>query len=351
MNERVIFRVDGGNVYSLAMGHVYRCLKVAKIIAGRKVGADLIFVMKDYEKGVKKVEEEDFEVVQIPHNWTIEEEIDFIDEFTKDFTSHIFIADIRHINNEYIAIVKTNRGHVIYFDDLGGHSLKPDVIINPSIAASSQRYPYHNEKTDYYIGGKYFIIDRTIFLNPKDSIREKCNTILVSFGGADPCNLTCSILRTLVKLPIDINITVILGPAYNHHRELKKLLQTGQRQITIKTDVKNMYKEIMNADIGIVSGGDTCLEMIFTGTPAVVIPSIWYEKEVADYLVEKGAAKSIYSHEVEEKLLNTIEDLIHNYSERQTLNRVAKNLVDGKGAERVFEIIRSRMGRKSENGL
>ena len=344
MNEQVIFRVDGGDVYSVAMGHVYRCLKVAKTIAERRAGADITFVMKNYKEGIKKVQEEGFKVVQIPPEWRVGEEIDFIDEFTKEFTYHIFIADIRDINNKYIETVKANRGCFIYFDDLGGHSLKPDVIINPSIAESLQKYPSYNEKTDYYIGEKYFIIDRKIFLNPKDSIREECNKILVSFGGADPCNLTCSILKTLVKLPVEININVILGPAYNHRRELDKLLQNNRRDITIKTNVKSMYNEIMNADIGIVSGGDTCLEIIYTGTPTMIIPSIWYEKEIARYLAEKGAADCVYLDEGDdEKMLNGIEDLIHNYSKRKSMSRTGRAIIDGKGVEKVFTIIEDRM--------
>lgn len=342
MSEQVIFRVDGGNVYGVAMGHVYRCLKVAKAIAERKAGADITFVMKNYKAGTKKVQEEGFKVVQIPYEWRIEEEIDFIDKFTKEFTSHIFIADTRDINNKYIESVKTNRGYFIYFDDLGGHSLKPDVIINPSVAESLQKYRSYNKKTAYYIGEKYFIIDRNFFLKPKDSIREECNRILVSFGAADPCNLTCRILKILVKLAVEININVILGPAYNYRRELNKLLQNSRRDITTKTNVKNMYNEIMNADIGIVSGGDTCLEMIYTGTPTMIIPSIWYEKETAGYLAEKGAAECVYLDEGDEKILNGIEDLIHNYSKRKSLSRIGRKIIDGKGIERVFAIIKDK---------
>ena len=346
MKEHMIFRVDGGNVYSIAMGHIYRCLKVAKTIAERKTGVCITFVMKDYKAGVKKIQSEGFKVVQISQKWTLKKEIDFIDEFTKEFTTKIFISDIRNINNKYIETVRNNGGCFIYFDDLGGHSLKPDVIINSSVTKSLQKYPCYNRKTDYYVGKKYFIIDRKIFLKPMNTLKKEIMHIIISFGGADPSNITCNVLKTLVKLHTKIHINVILGPAYNHHRELNNLMEKNRRDITIKTNVKNMYNEMINADIGITSGGDTCLEMVYTGIPTIVIPSIWYEEETAWYLAERGAAECVYLNEVNENLLNRIDDLIRDYPKRKSLSIKGKKLIDGKGIERVFTIINNRMEKK-----
>ncbi|MBU1077561.1 MAG: hypothetical protein KKH98_09730, partial [Spirochaetes bacterium] len=153
-NNRFVFRVDGGNIYSVAMGHISRCLHLAKHISSRDLG-EILFIMKDYPEGVNKVKGF-FKVVTIPENMNINNEIDtFNDLLLKD---DVYICDLRDIDNHYIQKIKEHAKMFVYFDDLGVKDLRPDVLINPSPYVKENDYGDHQQCT-YLLGLEYFLLN------------------------------------------------------------------------------------------------------------------------------------------------------------------------------------------------
>ena len=49
--KKYYFRVDGGDVYCIATGHIMRCLKLADFISMREK-AEIYFIMKNYKDGI-----------------------------------------------------------------------------------------------------------------------------------------------------------------------------------------------------------------------------------------------------------------------------------------------------------
>ena len=52
MKKDVLFRVDGGKVFGISMGHIKRCLILARALADQYTA---VFIMKDYADGVDYV--------------------------------------------------------------------------------------------------------------------------------------------------------------------------------------------------------------------------------------------------------------------------------------------------------
>jgi spore coat polysaccharide biosynthesis predicted glycosyltransferase SpsG len=337
MQPHFVFRVDGGNLYSVAMGHVCRCLHFADYLNDKNAGS-ITFLMKNFSESVGKVKTK-YPVVYVPQDLNVDEEADFL--LSKINNNATFICDIRGINNTYIKKLKQKVSLFCYFDDIGVSDINPDILINPSPYATMNLYtPADSSK--YLLGLDYFILDRSIYKTKKESLNTNAKKILLSFGGADPTDITGAFVADMTDFFKEYFITVIIGCAYDQKREeqLKEMINTRKTQgftIELKKDVPNLYPFFLETDIAVVAGGDTCLESIFTGTPTFIISSIDYEERTACWLQEKGIALHIgfIERDSMEKILANIENGLTDEKLSKDLFEKGKSAIDGKGIERV----------------
>jgi len=328
---KVYFRVDGGSLYSLGMGHVYRCLKFADLLRKKKIAS--VFVMKDIEGGIKKVAEEKYQIIKLPKVLDPKKEISKLRSMC---SKHILITDIRDLDNAYFDQLNECCSKTIYFDDLGDNSLFPHVLINPSVTPLLQKYNKRHPSTKYLIGEHYFILGAGF--RRKRHIRKTINTALVSLGGADPANYTPSLLRVLEQVDYDFEITIILGPAFQNFREVEEIHSRTKKRMRILRNVPNIGEYMHNADIAFVSGGDTALELAYTGTPGFIVPTIEYENITAAHFEFRRVFLNL--EDIKKKnpaeSVRKIEAFVDDFPKRQEFSKNAKNFIDGKGLARII---------------
>lgn len=330
----IYYRVDGGNVYSLGMGHVYRCLKFADYT--KKRGIDSVFIMKDIEEGINKVKERGYKVIKFRKEIDKKNEIRKLKKICRD---QILITDVRGIDNEYFLTLNAVCIKTIYFDDLGDNDFSPHILINPSVVPSLQRYKKRQATTKYLIGVKFFILGDGF--KRKGQIKKTVKNVLVSLGGADPANYTPSILKIIGNLDYDFKINLILGPAFIKFKEVDYIVKQMNRKIKILRNVANMGELMYDADIAFVSGGDTALELAYTGTSGFLVPTIYYENETAGYLEGKKVFVNLgdIKRKSDEEILKKIDIFWNDFNMRKEFSRNTKKFIDGGGLKRVFREI------------
>ena len=329
------FRVDGGNVYSLGMGHVYRCLKMANLL--KKKGVNSSFIMKDIRGGINKVEENGYPVIRLPKKITKSAEIKRLIKISEN---NLLVIDIRKIDNDYFKQLNISCNKTVYFDDLGGNNLTPDILVNASVTPSLQKYEKKNRKTTYLIGPQFFILGTAGFKR-KARIKAGILDVLISLGGADPAGYTKLLLPLLAGLDYDFRLKVVLGPAFRDLRTITVMVRKAKHEIHILKNVDNMGELMFNADIAFVAGGDTALELAYTGTPGLLVPTIHYEGATADYLEKKeifvslGDIKKISRGDI----LKKIDLFWHNTRMRARFSKNARSFIDGRGLQRIVDAI------------
>jgi len=331
---KFFFRVDGGNVYSLGMGHIYRCLKMADYLASEKQ-IKSTFIMKNIRSGVQKVAEMGHSTLLLSEDMDEETEISHLEEICRDQT---LIIDIRNIRNNYFMRLNKSVKKTIYFDDLGNNNYTPHYLVNPSVIADLQKYKKNNSTTKYLVGEKYFILGGHGF-KPKSVVNKSINKVFVSMGGADPANYTPSVLKLLAELPNNFKTTLVLGPAFNNFEEVDNIVKQSKLDIDILVNAKNMGELMFNHDLAFVAGGDTALELAYTGTPGIVVPTIDYENKIAEFLeknkifINLGDIKTNSKHGIRIKI-----DLFWNdNNKRKTFSENSKRFIDGKGLSRIIK--------------
>ncbi len=330
----IYIRVDGGDIYGIAMGHVYRCIKMARLLK-KTFGIKPIFIMKDYKEGVNKVSEHSFEVRLIDRNCSIEKDIEIT---SCQAEGKCLICDVRHFGKNEFEYLKKKTKPFVVFDDFSNRQIFADVVINPSIAPRHRHYERSNG-TRYFMGPRYFLTG--MVSRPRIALDKDVKDIIVSLGGSDPARYTEELAKKIHVLCPVYNFTFVLGPGYGRVSYFRRLLDSLNFSADIIYDVKDLPSLIAKMDLAIVAGGDTCMEVAYLGVPGMIVPTIKHEEETAEYLQRRKALVNLgdIKRKKEEEIIRQISNFANDFSKRKIFSENARNMINNKGSERIASLL------------
>lgn len=338
--KKYYFRVDGGNIYSIATGHVARCLKLAEHINLREK-AEICFIMRDYPEGIDLVRNK-FEVVTLDKGVGKKDEASILCESINK--GSYFICDLRGVDDAYISEIKKTGATFILFDDLSIKNVYPDILINPTPFCYEEYNRNKYPGMTLLLGEKFFFIRPELSSKayPRNFIKDR-HSIMASFGGADPLNITEFFIQKIVPKLGAYDISIVLGPAYAKKEETIKRYG-GSSAIRFFTQIFPLDPMLLNHDIAFVCAGDTCIEALRSGIATFIISSIGHEKKIGQLLDKKGMAYFVTDIEDVESG-NFSHDYLGVFDDKERLRGLSvrgMTLVDGRGLERIYDYIKER---------
>ena len=331
--SKILFRVDGNK--DLGMGHIIRCLALSVALKKQYPDIEILFFTK-YDEGFNAIIEKSFSCKKI--------EEDGIDEIKKEITSNsVVITDFLNTNNNYIRNLKNKTGSKIICID-NNTKLKHidcDILINANVL--DEKVQLKVGSTRYYLGIKYMILRNDFIENrEKKVINDDVKSILVMSGGADDPGFTMRAIRALQNIDNNINIKVVIGPGFAYQKELDDTLSNVNRNFDIIYHPENIVEIMNKVDVAVTAAGIVMWELATLGIPSIEVPLAEHQAYVADVFEKSGAIINMREEKPDEKnLLKTTMMLIYDKQLRKELSENAQRLVDGKGIERVINLIRN----------
>ena len=338
IRKSVLIKTDGSN--EIGMGHIILSITLAKKF--KEKGYKIFFLTpknkilqnKLSKFGIWKwfkTKNDEKEIIK-----KIKPDIIILNISKKFFSPSVtYIKNLKKICK--LLITFENTGKIIQYVDLSFNSL---IFHN-----------YHKIKKNFQ--GIEFCPIRKEFLESRKNykIRKKVKSIILLQGGADTRNVSLKLIKFLEKMNYLFKITVIIGPMSQNYRELEKFAKLSSKKITLLYDVKKMHSEIKKHDIAITAGGTTLIESLTIGIPSIIACGEMHEMALAKNIHIKKAAKNLgYGPQIKQKLfIKTIELLCDNFEIRKNLNTKAKHNVDGKGLNRIFQLIEKEMKKEVRN--
>ena len=331
----MLFRVDGGKVWGISMGHIKRSLILSTALAKNKYR--VIYIMKNYPDGVAYVRQYGFYVDTIDVE---DNSDDCLIALCKKYSPKHVIIDIFHLYyNVFFQYARENSIQTIVFDTLGNCVGQPDILFNDSLVSKFTDYSHLNGKTKTFIGPKFFMIEDTPEIVQISN--DKVQNIMITMGGSDPAGLTIKILRSMIERLLEFNVNVVLGPSFNEEKDVYALLET-RHSVVIYKNPENFLNLLSRQDIVISSAGRTLYECAYFGRPSIIVPSIEHERETA-----KEYAKHVDVFDVglwdemlsPDKIFRAITQYKNNYYLRKNAFTLGRTLVDGSGLKRIIRII------------
>lgn len=314
----VLFNVSG--YQEIGLGHVYNCLTLANQILNHRV----IFLVDDKsDLAFSKIAESNFEVYK-QSSANLEDDVLNLKPF-------LVVNDRLDTSKESVQRLIENNIRVVNIEDLGEGAQYADLVINAI-------YPEKEVMPQHYFGPDYFCAREEFLLHEEKTVEADVKTVLLSFGGVDPSNLTQKVLESIYDFCIQRNITIeiVLGLGYKNLEGLKPY-----KNIKLHRNVQSISDFMYQADIAFSSAGRTIYELALIGTPAIILAQ--NQRELSHFFASNengfmhlGLGKDVQN----ERILNAFKELYASVEKRTEMNRKMKQHNIRTGRERVIKLIK-----------
>lgn len=324
----MVFRTRGN--HKQGMGDVIGSLAIADAYRDRNPRDIITFIVDNDKEAIDAVLARAHKVEVVDN---LHQEMTHIEEITPDvIVVNMFKNDVERLKyfKQYTLLLVT-------IDDPSGAARWADIRINPL---------YYND--DAITDPVYVALRKEFIRANKISkvIKDRVEIILVTQGGADTCGFIPKIIGALDGVEKDCQIDIVIGPAFKHHQELKETIDKSKRKFNIIHNATNMCELMQQSDLAITAGGNTMFELACVGVPGIVLCGEEFEEETAERMEKYGIVENLgFGARVSpEKIYERVRLLMENKSRRAEMSRRGQELIDGRGAERIVELIKEHLG-------
>ena len=211
--------------------------------------------------------------------------------------------------------------------------------INGTAHAEEMGYPEKDGIT-YLLGSQYMPVRKEFWDVQKKVIKENLESIMITFGGVDPRNMTIKTLKLLTKYHRELTKQVVIGKEYKAVEQIESL-KDEKTEFIYHPDADEMKKIMIKSDIAISAGGQTLYELARVGVPTIAVA-------VSDNQLNniKGLQKAGFAENAgwwqDNDVYNNIKYYIREFSnvdKRLNSYRNGRRLYNGKGSNLIVEFI------------
>jgi len=324
---KVFIITEGGK--NIGFGHITRCLSLYQAFEEKEIIPEFLLNSDDnieyLLKGIKYQKSNWIEKRAKLFELIKGADIAIIDSYLADSSFYIQISNLVKIP--------------VYIDDNKRLDYPDGVVLNGNIHAETLNYPKKNGVT-YLLGTKYTPLRKEFWEVPEKKMKEKIESIMVTFGGDDAKNITSKIMNLLNKEYQDLRKNIIIGKVFHNIEEIKKEIDENTNLIYC-SDAGRIKEIMLESDIAISAGGQTLYELARVGVPTIGvcvadnqlgIIKEWGEigfLEYAGWYNKNSIITSI------DKLLKHLE----NIEIRKSKSKAGRKFVNGKGSLNIVEIL------------
>jgi spore coat polysaccharide biosynthesis protein SpsF len=314
------------------MGHIARSRSIAHSF--REAGWKPVFVCQEND---------------VVRNYLKNEQVELPSAISQ-LKPNVVVADLSHREN-----AANPNGAAAYFDELKRTTGAYLVIIDGnqqeciSARAESQadmivlpyvgRLPKVLGAPRVLSGPEYVIMSPPFQEAARKSrfIQAATARVLISMGGTDPFGLTERAVRAAsVALP-NAEVRIVIGPGFSESTVSRiEAATTGDARFALIRSAQ-IAQELMESDVAIISDGLTKYEAAVTGTPAIVVCYDEHQRALsADF--EKTRCCAYFGPEDLDNpkpLTELLTAICDDLDRRRRMSESGKQLLDGKGGERI----------------
>lgn len=332
---RVMMKVGGGR--TTGMGHFYRSSAVARTL--RQAGTETAFWIANDPVLVEKTLASGFELAGKGEDPEM-----FADAVVRSGSVAV-LFDQPNVPRSFsthlaAAAPKTWMAALDCFD-YDDETL--DLIVNlvshhPTLSRPTSPTTQYREGLDYGIVREQFdeFLDRPRHFNGSPL------RILVCFGGSDTARNTRRVVESLIEHPVaDTRLVIVLGPNAGDADLVQGMVERHAVDAEAVRDVRSMADVIFSSDVGVIGGGTTMIEASALGLPCIMMAQNVEEARFADLFTAGGSAINLGLGTAADtsSVSRAVAELVANPGRREEMSAAGRLLVDGKGRNRIAELI------------
>jgi len=328
MQDSVTFWTEGGP--SVGMGHVMRCINIARAIDGQDL--PLHFLVNNERPVIERLNSEAFFHITYPVTGM----------HPSRLSGGVVVIDTKKDVSGQVRALKEDGRKVILIDNTS--SGEADAVVMPTPI-------YRGLPVNGLVCGSEYIIIGGQFRNARERGtlgHSRPLKVLVTMGGSDPNNLTGIVLKELAEVG-GIEVTVVIGPAFNANRSFENLKTGRWEKFSFVHNPKEMAALMSGSHVAFTAMGTTVFELAYMGVPSVVIGNYESDREGMASLEELGISKGLGFHKdiLPGEAGETLKSFRDDPALWQEASTKAMALTDGRGAMRIASLITSMIREKT----
>lgn len=335
----IVFRLDA--TPEIGMGHLMRCFALSEELTNRKHKCHFLSNVHS-DKVCEKIDKSEVIIEKISTSPKSNQDLDYLINFSKINDIDWVVTDHYDINSEYIKKIKANGFKVLSIDDISQIYYACDLVVNQNIGSDRLEFDA-DDNTKLLLGPKYVMLRDELLRGKEKVVRENVERILVTLGGIDYDNLTLKVLELLTEfIEKNIEIIVVFGPLNKIDGDFEsKIIKLDKHNIRVVFSPENIADIYKESDIAISAGGSSCYELAYFGIPNLIITVSNNQLNIAkEFDKEKIGIYLGDGNKFEtKKWKKKISELIDNYDLRKKMSQNGKELIDGKGKEKIVDYL------------
>lgn len=342
LKQTLIVRTDATS--RIGSGHLMRCLALAQVWKDK--GGRVVFLTAQVSPLLKKrLYSEAMDVLDLPVQAGGTDDARQTAELSRRLGVSWVVVDGYHFGAEYQRIIKNHGQHLLFVDD-NGHSnhYYADLILNQNAHAVADLYVRREPYTRLLLGTRYALLRREFrkWAGWHRKIPEIARKVLVTLGGGDQDNATMKVIDSLQHIQTGgLEVVIVAGGSNPHLGQLQSAAEASTVPMRVEINVTNMPELMAWADIAVSAGGGTCWELAFLGLPNLILILADNQRPIAERLEHLGVAENLgwHSNVSPGEISAALYRLLSDSSLRSLMSERGRELVDGKGADRITNIL------------
>lgn len=334
MGNSIFIRTDMNN--EIATGHVMRCLSIAEAAAKR--GTETVFLLADGE-AVELVESRGFRAIVLGTDWKdMDSETDILIRTVEELRIRTVLVDSYQVTEKYLSALRQH-ARSVYMDDINAFHYPVDALIAYGICSGEMGYEREYPDIPLYLGCDYVPLRGEFAGLPQKRIPDHAGRLLILSGGTDPYKIIENMLR-LPELRKFGHIDAVCGRYSDGYERLREEWKHDER-VHLYQSHDRLADLMLDADIAVSAGGTTLFELCAAGTPTVAYTIADNQLAGTERFAGDGIMGYAGDARWDDVFLNT-NRLLMGYADadiRKEKSMRMQKLVDGKGAERIVEIL------------
>jgi UDP-2,4-diacetamido-2,4,6-trideoxy-beta-L-altropyranose hydrolase len=348
MQDLLLIRTDAS--ISIGTGHIMRMIALAQ--AWRKSGGNALFLCAVITPALEEtINSNGFlleKIVATPGSRTdLEATVSAINRSKNHGSACAVALDGYHFMADFQLGLKNAGCRLLVMDDYGHADFyHADFVLNQNISACAELYAKHADDTELLLGPNYALLrtEFSVLRSWRREIGETATKLLVTMGGADPENVTGTIVHALADSGLVVK--VVVGGSNPHLPSLSHAARSASRGAThveLVVNASNMAGLMKWADLAVASGGSTSWELAFTGLPTLFVVLAGNQEQSTVELERQGFGVCLGKHSKLSKpcLRNELEKLAGDCARRADFASRGRKIVDGLGTDRVVSILKN----------
>jgi UDP-2,4-diacetamido-2,4,6-trideoxy-beta-L-altropyranose hydrolase len=343
---RVLIRSDASP--TIGSGHIARLLPLARTL--RKQGVYVAFACRRLPgHRLDMLAGEGFETFALPDRYPYEDpqqaiesmlpwqaDIDALAQALENQAVFDWIVvDHYGLDHHWQRAARRWAPRIAAVDDLATRTYDVDLLLNQNLSGTPEAYASLLSPGCQALLGPRFAMLREEFSCPAIEIKPQAKRVLVNFGGFDAAMQTHHAMLALTDFH-DLEVDFVAG-ADNPAWEPMQALAAKRPNWRLHSFVSDFYRLMTEADLFVGAGGGTSWERAALGLPTICIAVSNNQQANGEVMATAGAHVYLGPREQVsvEQLRQAIGFVAGNQGLRQSLAQHSRQLVDGRGAQRV----------------